>query len=357
MKTTASHLFAYIGTRTTRERNARGEGITVMKYDTRSGALQPVQVVGGLVNPSYLALNAKGDRLYTVHGDQDSVSAFAVDRQTGQLTLLNSACCEGKNPVHLAITPDGKNLVVSNHLNGTVVLMAIESDGRIGAVHQTVAMEGEPGPHRKEQPFAKPHFNPLDPSGRFVFVPDKGLDRVFVFAYSDGKLQPTVQRWINSREGAGPRNIAFHPQQPWAYVINELDSTVLFSTLDAQTGEMRPRQVLSTLPEDFTGNSRASSIAVHTSGRWLFASNRGSDTVAVFAIDAQTGWLRFVQASTTQGKTPRFFQQSPDGQFLFVLNEDSDNIATFRFDAQQGLLSPQGEPLHCASPVCLVFGH
>lgn len=348
-------MFAYVGSRTTRERNARGDGISVFRVDAASGALELVQLVGDLVNPSFLALNRRGDRLYTVHGDCSEVSAFAVDAATGELAFLNQVGCEGRNPVHLALDPTERFLVVSNHLNGELAVIAVQTDGRLGAIVQKQALPGEPGPHRKEQPFSKPHFNPFDPSGQWVLVPDKGLDRVFSFRFEAGRLVPAAQPWVDSREGAGPRNLAFHPSQPWAYVVNELDSTVLACRLDATTGALQPHQVVPSLPDTFMGHSRAAGIAIDPAGRFLYASNRGHDGIAVFRIDTDSGRLAFVQAVPGGGRTPRFFTPSPDGRRLYVLNEDSDSIVTMNVDPQTGGLTPGGFSLRCGSPVCMVF--
>ncbi len=348
-------MYAYVGSRTSRERNARGEGLSVFKMAPQTGHLARVQVVEGLVNPSFLALNRRGDRLYTVHGDQHEVSAFRVDPADGRLTFLNRQSCQGKNPVHLALDPTDRYLVVSNHLNGTLVVMPVDADGALGEVSQTVALEGQPGPHRVEQPFSKPHFNPFDPSGRFVVVPDKGLDRVFTFRFANGQLSPAASPWVDAREAAGPRHIAFHPQQPLAYVVNELDSTVTGYRFHAETGRLEPLQVLSALPDSFTGNSRASEIMIAADGRTLYASNRGHDSIAVFRIDPASGRLTFVEAAPSHGRTPRFFALTPDGQFAFVLNEDSDSIVTFAVQAETGSLTPTGFSLACGSPVCMVF--
>lgn len=348
-------LYAYVGSRTTRERNARGEGISVFRVDPGTGALDRVQLVDGLVNPSFLALNRKGDRLYAIHGDRSEVSAFTVDPASGTLAFMNQVRCQGKNPVHLALDPQERSLVVSSHLTGEVVVIAVQGDGALGAITHKQRLPGEPGPHRKEQPFSKPHFNPFDLSGRWVLVPDKGLDRVFVFRHEAGRLHPAATPWLQVREGAGPRNLAFHPKQPWAYLVNELDSTVVVCDFDASTGTLRSRQWLSTLPDHFTGDSRAASIQVDAAGRRLYASNRGYDSLAVYAIDVSDGRLTFLQSVPSGGRTPRFFTLGPDGRWLYALNEDSDTIVRMAVDASTGQLTPAGKPLACGSPVCLVF--
>jgi 6-phosphogluconolactonase len=348
-------MYAYVGSRTSRERKARGEGISVFKLDQETGKLDLVQVVGDLVNPSFLALNRRGDVLYTVHGDQDYISAFRVNPSDGRLTFLNRQSCQGRNPVHLALDLSERFLVVSNHLSGTLAVMPVALDGSLEEVSQLVSMTGTPGPHRTEQPFAKPHFNPFDASGTFVLVPDKGLDRVFSFRFDKGTLSPASTPWMDSREGAGPRHLAFHPAQDFVYVVNELDSTVTSCRFDSATGALAAFQVQTTLPDTHVGNSRASEIAVDAAGRTLYVSNRGFDSIAIFAIDPGTGRLRMQDVVPVGGRTPRFFSLSPNGCWLFVLNEDSDNIVAFGVDSKNGLLKPTPQTTTCASPVCLVW--
>jgi 6-phosphogluconolactonase len=351
-------LYAYVGSRTTRERNARGEGISVYRVDPAQGRLERVQLVSGLVNPSYLALNAAGDRLYAVHGDGHEASVFRVDPDNGHLQGLQQQDCGGRNPVHLALDPLGQHLLVCDHLGekgGSLAVLPLLADGLLGPVQQRVPMLGTPGPHRHEQPFAKPHFTPFTPCGRFVAVPDKGLDRVFVFAFEQGRLSPAPVASLVCREGAGPRHIVFHPQQPYAYVVNELDSTVLACHFDAASGALRALQVLPSLPDSFTGFSRAAEIALSPDGCTLYVSNRGHDSIAAFRIDAASGRLAWIAAVPAQGQTPRFFALAPGGGHLWVLNEDSDSIATLAVDAATGTLSPTPFTEPCGSPVCMVF--
>jgi 6-phosphogluconolactonase (cycloisomerase 2 family) len=346
--------YAYVGCRTTRERNARGEGLSVFEVHA-DGTLSLVQLVRDLVNPSYLALSRDGTRLYTVHGDESEVSAFAVDRATGRLSFLNRQGTEGKNPVHLALDPTERHLVVTNHLGASLAVLPVAEDGGLQPLSQLVKVDGPIGPHRVEQKQSKPHFNAFDPSGRFVLVPDKGCDRTWSFRFEDGRLVPCDPPCAEAREGAGPRHLAFHPRQPWAYVVNELDSTVTAYRFDAATGALAPFQWLPTLPFDYTGNSRCAAIAIDAAGQRLYASNRGHDSIAVFAIDAATGQLSFIEAVPTQGRTPRAFTLSSDGSLLYALNEDSDSIVTFAVDAASGRLTPTGQSVSTGSPVCLVF--
>ena len=350
-----SNMFAYVGCRTTRERNARGDGISVFRVDARTGDLELVQLVKDQVNPSFLALSGNGERLYTVHGDLSHVSAFAVDKASGKLTFINKESTQGKNPVHLALDPTGRHLVVSNHIGSSLAVLPIAADGSIEALTQLVTLEGPIGPHRIEQKQAKPHFNPFDPAGRFVIVPDKGLDRVFTFRFADGRLAPADPAFVTARETSGPRHIAFDPKGRYAYCVNELDSTVTTYRYNGDTGALTPLQIVSCLPDTFTGNSRASEIEVDKSGRYVYASNRGYDSIAVLAIDQDTGHLRFVHAEPTQGKTPRFMTATPDGRYMYALNEDSDSIVAFSVDQASGRLKPTGFSVQSGSPVCMVF--
>lgn len=349
-------MFAYVGSRTTRERNARGVGITVWYVDDATGDLSLVQTVGDLVNPSFLLRHPTLPVLYTVHGDQRQVSAFRIDPATGHLSFLNQQDCGGRNPVHLALTPDARHLVISNHLSSSLAVLPVAADGALQPLSQLVTLEGVPGPHRVEQPFAKPHFNPFDLSGRWVLVPDKGVDRVFVFCFENGQLTPAVQPFTQTREGAGPRHLAFHPSRPWVYVINELDSTVTAYTFDVATGALQAFQVLSALADSFTGNSRASEIEVDRAGHTLYASNRGEDSIAVFDIDANTGRLELRHTMPCMGRTPRFFAIEPNGRWLYCLNEDSDAIVLFTRRDQSGELLNTGRAWRTGSPVSMTFG-
>lgn len=348
-------MFAYVGSRTTRERNARGDGISVYRCDPATGALELVQVHGDLVNPSFLALNKAGDRLYAVHGDCEEISAFVVDRVTGHIEFLNRQSTQGKNPVHLALDPTERFVVVSNHISSSLAVLPIEANGALGALTQLVTIEGEPGPHRKEQPFAKPHFNPFDPSGRFVVVLDKGLDKTLVFRFENGQLTPATFPEAPGREASGPRHLAFHPAQPWAYIANELDSTVTACRFDAVTGQLTPFQIVSGLADSYTGNSRNSEIEVHPNGKTLYVSNRGEDTIGVLAIDPATGRISLIQSMPCGGKTPRFFALMPGGRLMQALNEDSDSIVTMAVNPMTGRLSNTGQSQTCGSPVCMVF--
>ena len=348
--------FAYVGSRTTRERNARGDGINVYQRDGATGRWTHVQMVSGLANPAYLAFDRSRQFLYAVHGDLSDISAFQV-ASSGKLTFVNSASTAGKNPVHLSIDPSNRFIVVANHISSTVVLIARNPDGSVGSVADQVTLTGQIGPHRIEQPFSKPHQVALDPSERFVVVPDKGLDQVFTLRIDAeaGKLSLLDSGTPRSRDGSGPRHVAFHPGGAFAYVVGELDSSITAYRFDQTTGKLTPFQYVSTLPDTFVGDSRASEVACTRDGRFLYASNRGHDSIVSFSIDPGNGRLTPRGWTPSQGKTPRFFALDPTEQWLFVANEDSDSIVPFRTDARSGGLTPTGAVVRSGSPVCIVF--
>ncbi|HEV2448454.1 MAG TPA: lactonase family protein, partial [Candidatus Sulfopaludibacter sp.] len=231
------------------------------------------------------------------------------------------------------------------------------SDGTIGDVAQTVALPGQPGPHRIEQTGSHPHQIVFDPSGRFVVVPDKGLDRVFVFRFdaATGRLQPTAQGSAAARAGSGPRHAAFHPSLPVLWVLNEIASTVATYYWDAERGHLRAVQILPALPPDFVGENTSAEIAVAAGGRFVYCSNRGHDSIAAFAADSSAGLLTSIGWTPAQGRSPRFIGFDPAQRRLYAANEQSDTVVAWRADAATGQLTPAGQTIRNASPVAIVF--
>jgi len=349
-----SAIYAYVGSFTTAQRKAHGDGIHVYRVDPATGDWTHVQHIGDLVNPSFLALSPDQRFLYSVHGDEDYATAFALDPATGQARLLNRAATGGKNGVHDAVDPSGKFLVVANYASGSVAVLPIAPDGSLKDQHQVVQLPGEPGPHKVEQVSSHPHDIVFDPSGRFVLVPDKGLDRVFVFRFdgATGRLDPTDQGSVKTRPGAGPRHLAFNPTSPIVWVLNELDSTIATYSFDTQNGALKPLQVMSTLPDEFTGYSTAAEIAVKSGT--VYASNRGDDSVAWFKV-FPNGTLKIFGWQHTLGKTPRFIGLDPAMRTLYAANEQSDTVVTLAIDQLTAKPVPNGKIIHNASPVTIVF--
>jgi 6-phosphogluconolactonase len=351
-------MFAYVGCYTAPDRDGRGEGIGVYRVDPASGEWTPIETVGGLGNPSFLTLDKGQGHLYAVHGGEVSeVSAYARDRRTGRLSFLGRQGSGGRNPVHLDIDASGRLLAVANYTAGTVAALPIGDDGTLGPPGAILDQRGDPGPDPIEQASAHPHHIPFDRDRRFLIVPDKGLDRLFVYRADaeQVRLVPHDPPSVATHPGAGPRHIAFHPQGPYAYVINELDSTVTAYGYDTGRGGLHPRQVISTLPEGFAGRNSGAEIVVAPSGRFLYSSNRGHDSIAIFAIDPADGTLSAIGWEPTGGATPRFFALDPAGAFLYAANQGSDTIVAFRVDRERGGLTPTGRIVRTGSPSCICF--
>ena len=350
-------LYAYVGSFTTAQRKARGDGINVYRIAPDTGAWTHIQHIGDLVNPSFLALSPDQRFLYSVHGDEDYATAFALDPATGEAKLLNRAATGGKNGVRGTVDPSGKFLLVANYASGNVAVLPIAPDGSLKDQQQVVQLTGEPGPHKVEQTSSHPHDIVFDPSGRFVVVPDKGLDRIFVFRFdaATGKLSPTEQGSVKSRSGAGPRHLAFHPKRPVVWVLNELDSTITTYSFDTESGALQALQVLSILRPEFTGDSTAAEIAVLPSVPVVYVSIRGQDAVAALGVIARDGTLRLVAWQSTLGKTPRFIGLDPAGHNLYAANEQSDTVNTLRIDPQTAHPIAAANIVQNASPVTIVF--
>jgi 6-phosphogluconolactonase (cycloisomerase 2 family) len=246
-------------------------------------------------------------------------------------------------------------LVTANYAGGSVSVIPVAADGRLGARTALVALEGPLGPHRTEQATAHPHQCRFDRTGRVLAVPDKGLDRIFLFTLdaATGSLQPATPPSVTTRAGAGPRHVDFHPGGRHAYVVNELDSTVTTYRLDSPT-DWVPLQIVSSIPPSFTGANTGSGIEVAHSGRFVFTSNRGHDSIAAFLVDGD-GTLHPIGWTPSQGRTPRFFCQDPSGHWLYVANQATDTIVPFRVDVGTGSLSPAGAPIATGTPMAIVF--
>ncbi|MGW0712059.1 lactonase family protein [Streptomyces sp. NPDC002643] len=359
--------FAYVGSRTTAAREGRGKGIEVFEVGPDGEDWVPLQTVE-LDNPTFLATDRTRRFLYAVHGDFTYVSAYRVDPGSGRLTALGRQETGGRNPVHLAVDPTNRFLVLANHSTGTVATLPLLDDGRLGPVADLLPLPGTPGPHRVDQTGAKPHHVPFSPDGRFVVVPDKGLDRIFTLTLDadSGKLGFGPVPSVATREAAGPRHIAFHPRLPYAYAIDELRSTVTAYGWNAGRGELTPLQILSSTAPDMTGDSRGAAILVSPDGRFVYASNRSGagdstpggpepDTVAVFRVSAKDGTLRPVEWTSTGGIRPRFICLSPDGRKLYAANERGHTIVIHDVDTVTGRLRPSGGVVRTGSPVCVLF--
>ena len=347
-------LFAYVGSYTTPERNGRGNGINVYKVDPRSGAFTHVQHLGGLENPSFLAIDRAGGFLYSVHGDRSEATAYAIDRKTGHVAVLNRQSTGGYNPVHLALDPTGSFLAVVNYGSDSLAVLPVGKDGRLGPYATLTPVTGTLGPHRFQQRNMAPHHIPLDRLGRFFYVPCKGSDCVVAYRLDAkrGVLEEVAR--VTARPSAAPRHIDFHPTKALAYVLNELDSTITTYRQNRRSGKLTPLQTVPSTPSDFTGYSTGAEIWLDRAGRHVYVSNRGHDSIGVFAIDPAGGTLSPKQWVPTNGGTPRFFAFDPAQKHLYVANQDGHSIVTYKV-GRNGRLAPSPVRVKVGSPACIVF--
>lgn len=352
----APPTFMYVGSFTGQGRG-HGEGLSVYSRQRESDAWTLIQVLKDLADPSFIIVDRQRRFLYSAHGDGTQATAYRIDNENGRLTVLNQQPTGGRNGVHLAIDATDRFLAVANYATGSLALLPINPDGSLAPLADLAAMTGTPGPHRTQQESAHPHHCPFDRTGRFIVVPDKGLDKVFVYRLDSdrGKLVPSNPADIAARSGAAPRHVDFHPRQPYAYVINELDSTITTYRMDPENGVLKALQVHTTLPSSYTGNNSGAEIVVAPSGRFLYGSNRGHDSIALFAIEESTGLLTSIGWEPTRGKTPRFFTLDPSATHLYAANQNSDTVVIFRIDESTGKLTPTNRIVNVASPSTIAF--
>ncbi len=352
---TARPAFAYVGCFTTEKRKARGKGIAVFRVDAATGAWTFVDACDAIHNPHYVCLDRTQRFLYSAHGDSSEIGAYAVDSESGRLTFLNKQPTGGNNSSTVAVDSSNRYIVLSN--GPGVAVFPINVDGSLAPHSDLVIPEGEPGPFRKEQHGPHPHQAAFDLTGRYVVVPDKGLDKVHVFRFDAerGKLVPCDPPFVKARYGAIPRHVTFHPSAPYAYVVNEMDSTVNAYRWDTARGTLEPFQRVPTTPTSYVGDNTGAEIAITPSGRFVYASNRGHDSLAIFAVDAATGTLSSIGWEPVQGRKPRFFGPDPDWSHLYAANENSHTIVEFIVNHDTGKLTPTGQVIETGSPACIVF--
>jgi 6-phosphogluconolactonase len=354
----AGKTLVYVGTYT----DHGSKGIYAYRFESATGQVTALGLAAESTEPSFLAVDPSEHFLYAVN-EVDSyknqhtgaVSAFAIDSATGKLSLLNEVSSRDAGPAHITLDQTGKYVLVSNYTLGSVAVFPVLPDGRLGDFSAFVQHKGSSiNMERQEGPHA--HAVALAPDNRFAVVADLGIDKLIVYPFDPamGTLgnQPHITK---TRAGAGPRHLVFDPSGRFLYVINELQSSVVSYSYDPARGELHELKTVSTLPEKFTANNDAAEIAVHPSGKFLYASNRGHDSIGVFSVDPAKGTLTRIEFVPTKGKTPRNFAIDPTGSFLLVANQASDNVVVFRIDSKSGRLTPTGQVFSVPSPACVTF--
>jgi 6-phosphogluconolactonase len=360
-RATASPRYrVYVGTYTVRD----SKGIYLYQFE--SGRLTPADtpvLAADTVNPSFLAADPTGHHLYAVNETGDyqgqktgAVSAFRVDRNTGMLALQNEVASGGTDPCYVSLDREGKHVLVANYSSGSVSVFPVLADGRLGRATAFVQHRGHSvNLERQEGPHA--HDIALSPDGRFALVADLGLDELLVYRYDEtrGTLRPNDPPFAQVTPGFGPRHFVFDPSGRFVYLLSEVESTITVFAYNASMGTLHEIQSLSALPDGFTGHNDAAEIAIGQSGRFLYASNRGDDSIVVFAVDSQKHTLKVLAHVPTLGKTPRNFAIDPSGSYLLAANQDSDNIVVFKIDQKTGIPVPTGQVVQVSSPVCIIF--
>ncbi len=354
-------MLVYVGTYT----GAKSKGVYVSRLDAATGALTPPQLAAEVASPSFLAVHPTSRFLYALNEvntfagkPAGSVSAFTIDRATGLLKELNQQSSVGAGPAHLIVDKGGRNVLVANYGGGSIAVLPIGKDGRLKSATAFVQHTGSSvNPQRQKEPHA--HSINLDPANRFAYVADLGLDKVLVYRFDAAKGLLTLNDPSSAslKPGSGPRHLAIDPPGRFAYVINELTCTITVFSVDGAKGVLREVQTISTLPASQAMQSGFSGaeVQVHPSGKFVYASNRGHDSIAVFAVDQATGRLTYVENEPTQGSTPRGFGIDPDGRYLLAGNQRSDTVVVFRIDPKTGALTPTGNKIEIGSPVCVKF--
>ena len=359
-KPTGTYL-VYVGTYTTKQTS---KGIYAYRFDAATGTLTSIGLAAESVDPSFVAVHPNGKYLYAVNevGDfngmkSGAISSFAIDKKSGTLKFLNQVSTHGAGPCYVSLDQTGRFVLVANYDGGSVATLAIQDDGSLSLVKGFVEHSGSSvDKERQEGPHA--HWIGVSPDNRFALAADLGLDDVMVYKFDDvqGKLTPNSPPYVQVKPGSGPRHLAFHPNGKFAYLITEMGSSVIAFSYSAQKGSLAQLQTLPNLPKDYSGVREAAEIVVHPSGKFLYASNRGTaNSIGAYKIDPNKGTLTAAGLFSTKGMTPRNFAIDPTGQFLLAANQDSGNIVVFRIDAAIGALTPTGQVEEVPAPVCITF--
>jgi 6-phosphogluconolactonase len=353
-----TRMLVFVGTYT----GGESKGIYSYELNMPDGSLRPLGLAAETANPSFLALHPKAKYLYAVGEianyqgkSAGAVTGFTIDTESGKLTKINSESTRGGGPCHLVVDKSGRNVLVANYGGGSVAVLPLKENGALG---EAISFIQHTGSSVSKQRQSEPHahsFN-LDAANRFAVAADLGLDKLLVYRFDaeKGKLTANDPPFTKTPVGGGPRHFAFHPDGKRAFVCNEMLSSVTAFSYDPEKGILKETQTISTLPQDWKGNNSTAEIQVHPSGKFVYCSNRGHDSIAVYAFD-EKGALKWVENASTRGKTPRNFGINPTGHYLIAANQDSNTLAVFRVDFQTGALQPVGDPIAAPKPVCVKF--
>jgi 6-phosphogluconolactonase len=342
----------------------KGKGIYIFKFDPKTGELSEHGLAAGVRNASYLVIDKKREYLYCVNEMKEwngqfggGLSAYRINQDTGGLTFINAKPSKGTDPCHIIVDRTGQFVFVANFASGSFIGYRIGPDGGLGDEVAFVQHEGSSvDPKRQTGPHA--HAVEFDRQGKFVYVPELGLDKVMIYELdqSTGAVKPASQPWVKVAPGAGPRQLVMHPKADFAYLINELNCTMTAYGYDPKTGALTELQTLTTMPpEGFDKHNSCAEVQITPDGRFLYGSNRGHNSLVIYAIDAKTGLMTLVGHESTRGEIPRNFEVGPTGRFLIAANQDTNNLVPFRLDPETGKLTAVGQSVEAGTPICVRF--
>lgn len=345
----------FVGTYTN---GTKSEGVYAFRMDDTTGEWTRIaQNIPKINNPSFLGVDRKNHRLFaTAESGEGQLAAFRYDPESGALTFINQQPSQGNDPCHVSVLKTGSYVLVANYSSGTFAMLPVNPDGSLRPATDTVQDSGS-GPNKGRQQAPHAHSINLDASNKLAYGCDLGTDKIMIFRPNPktGKLVVNEPAFASVHPGGGPRHFAFHPKKPFAYAINELDCTVTVFAWDKASGALRELQTITTLPRPYQNGDSCADIHVSADGKFLYGSNRGHDSIAIFAIGVD-GKLTTVGNESTQGKTPRNFAIDPSGNFLFAANQNSDTIVAYKIDKKTGKLTATGTKIEVPAPVCIVFG-
>jgi len=361
MATKSNDQLLFIGTYT---RGGKSKGIYSYRMDGRTGALKALSSASGLTNPSFVCLDPTNRYLYAVSEVESNdgvpggaVSSFKVDRGSGRLQLMNTQSTKGPGPCHVTVDATGKLAIVSNYGGGSVAVFPIAGDGSLEEASQFIQHEGHSGVNERRQAGPHAHSATIDHQNRYVYIADLGKDKIMIYELdlAGRRIKPASTPWIETAPGAGPRHFDFHSNHKFAYAINELGNTIALYAYDSGSGGLKELQTVPTLPASFNGQNSTADIHVHPSGKFVYGSNRGHDSLVIYRISENDGRMTYVGHQPTGGKTPRNFAIDPSGMFAFAENQNSDTIVTFKIDSGTGKLSETGQVTEVPAAVCIKF--
>lgn len=357
--TQQNEYFLFTGTYT----SGKSEGIYIFNYQLDKAVATPIYTAGGIKNPSFLALSPDGKKLYAVselngNGNAGKVVAYDFNKTSGVLQKLNEQASGGDDPCYVMVDHSNKWVFVGNYSSGSLSVLPILPDGSLGAAKTTIKHSGS-GADKSRQEKAHVHATVISPDNRFLFVPDLGIDKIMIYRFDekDGTLKAAKQAFVATKPGAGPRHFTFHPNGKYGYIMEELSGSVTVFSYSSKSGELKPIQNISSLPNGFTGQAGSADIHLSADGRFLYASNRGeSNTIVIYSVNAKDGKLSLLGHQSTLGKGPRNFNITPDGKQLIVANQGSDEMVIFNRNVETGMLSDSGKRISVPTPVCITWG-